>query len=78
MKKFVGKPYAGKPHVRFEEGVGKAFDLPILLYCILCGSLCNTFFLEDYRLTSYLLQFGFESHGCTNKFTGILKTTGNY
>ena len=20
MKKFIGKPYAGKPHVRFEEG----------------------------------------------------------
>jgi hypothetical protein len=25
MKKFVGKPYAGKPHVRFDEGVGKVF-----------------------------------------------------
>jgi len=23
MKKFIGKPYAGKPHVRFDEGVGK-------------------------------------------------------
>jgi hypothetical protein len=22
-KKFIGKPYAGKPHVRFDEGVGK-------------------------------------------------------
>jgi len=25
MMKFVGKPYAGKPHVRFDEGVGKVF-----------------------------------------------------
>ena len=25
-KKFIGKPYAGKPHVRFDEGVGKVFD----------------------------------------------------
>jgi hypothetical protein len=23
MKKFVGKPYAGKPHVRIDEGVEK-------------------------------------------------------
>ena len=23
MKKSIGKPYAGKPHVRFDEGVGK-------------------------------------------------------
>jgi hypothetical protein len=22
-RKFIGKPYAGKPHVRFDEGVGK-------------------------------------------------------
>jgi hypothetical protein len=27
--KFVGKPYAGKPHVRFEEG-GKALRLSLL------------------------------------------------
>ena len=32
MKKFIGKPYAGKPHVRFDEGVGKVFILPALLY----------------------------------------------
>jgi hypothetical protein len=25
MKKFIGKPYAGKPHVRFDEGAGKVF-----------------------------------------------------
>jgi len=24
MTKTLGKPYAGKPHVRFDEGVGKA------------------------------------------------------
>lgn len=24
MKKFIGKPYAGKPHVRIDEGAGKA------------------------------------------------------
>jgi len=30
-KNFIGKPYAGKPHVRFEEGVGKVI-LPSPLY----------------------------------------------
>jgi hypothetical protein len=25
MTKFVGKPYAGKPHVRIDEGAGKGF-----------------------------------------------------
>jgi hypothetical protein len=25
MMKFIGKPYAGKLHVRFDEGVGKEF-----------------------------------------------------
>ena len=34
MTKFVGKPYAGKLHVRFDEGVGKVFCLPALLYCL--------------------------------------------
>ena len=24
-KNFIGKPYAGKPHVRIDEGVGKEF-----------------------------------------------------
>jgi len=33
MKKFIGKPYAGKSHVRIDEGAGKvAFPLPALLY----------------------------------------------
>ena len=33
MKKFIGKPYAGKPHVRIDEGVGRVFSiLPALLY----------------------------------------------
>jgi len=33
LKKFVGKPYAGKPHVRIDEGVGRVFSiLPALLY----------------------------------------------
>lgn len=27
-KNFTGKPYAGKPHVRFDEGVGKENFLP--------------------------------------------------
>jgi hypothetical protein len=31
MKKFIGEPYAGKPHVRFDEGVGKEF-FPFPLY----------------------------------------------
>lgn len=25
---FIGKPYAGKLHVRFDEGVGKVFFFP--------------------------------------------------
>jgi hypothetical protein len=24
-KNFIGKPYAGKPHVRIDEGAGKEF-----------------------------------------------------
>lgn len=42
MKKFVGKPYAGKPHVRIDEGVGKVFEpsrstlLAIQVYLIEC------------------------------------------
>jgi len=32
MKKFIGKPYAGKPHVRIDEGAGKGIILPALLY----------------------------------------------
>jgi hypothetical protein len=26
LTKFIGKPYAGKLHVRFDEGAGKVFD----------------------------------------------------
>ena len=26
MKKFIGEPYAGKPHVRFDEGAGKGLS----------------------------------------------------
>jgi hypothetical protein len=25
-KNFIGKPYAGKPHVRIDEGAGKEFS----------------------------------------------------
>jgi hypothetical protein len=32
MMKFIGKPYAGKPHVRIDEGAGKARAFPALLY----------------------------------------------
>ena len=33
MKKFIGKPYAGKSHVRIDEGAGKVdLPLPALLY----------------------------------------------
>lgn len=31
VMKFIGKPYAGKPHVRIDEGVGKVI-LPSPLY----------------------------------------------
>jgi hypothetical protein len=37
MKKFIGKPYAGKPHVRFDEGAGKVL-LSFPLYSTeICG-----------------------------------------
>jgi hypothetical protein len=40
MKKFIGKPYAGKPHVRIDEGAGKGiFPLPALLYYSPQGSI---------------------------------------
>ena len=33
MKKIIGKPYAGKPHVRIDEGAGEVFlSFPVLLY----------------------------------------------
>ena len=32
MTKFAGKPYAGKPHVRIDEGLGEVNSLPGLLY----------------------------------------------
>jgi hypothetical protein len=32
MKKSMGKPYAGKPHVRFEEGVGRTNIVVLSLY----------------------------------------------
>jgi len=31
MMKFIGKPYAGKPHVRFDEGAGMGL-YPFPLY----------------------------------------------
>ena len=54
--KSLGKPYAGKPHVRFDEGVKEVkvrkcgtdpFPLAsfILLYCLLCV-LCDIGFLN--------------------------------
>ena len=32
MKKLIGKPYAGKLHVRFDEGAGKEFVYSFSLY----------------------------------------------
>jgi hypothetical protein len=29
MTNFIGKPYAGKLHVRFDEGAGKVFSFPL-------------------------------------------------
>ena len=39
MTKFAGKPYAGKPHVRIDEGLGEVNSLPGLLYCPLSEGL---------------------------------------
>jgi hypothetical protein len=33
MTKSIGKPYAGKLHVRFDEGAGMVHNHPALLYC---------------------------------------------
>jgi hypothetical protein len=33
--KILGKPYAGKPHVRFDEGVGAGSTVPTLLYWLM-------------------------------------------
>jgi hypothetical protein len=36
MTKFIGKPYAGKSHVRFDEGAGVAISLLLaLLYWLI-------------------------------------------
>jgi len=32
MTKFIGEPYAGKPHVRFDEGAGKEYVYSFSLY----------------------------------------------
>jgi len=32
MTKFIGEPYAGKLHVRFDEGAGKVNIVPFPLY----------------------------------------------
>ena len=32
MTKFIGEPYAGKPHVRIDEGAGKECVDPFPLY----------------------------------------------
>jgi hypothetical protein len=37
MKKFIGKPYAGKPHVRFDEGAGKVLLSFPLYSTVICG-----------------------------------------
>jgi hypothetical protein len=37
LKKFVGKPYAGKLHVRFDEGAGKVLKaFPLYSTSFLC------------------------------------------
>jgi hypothetical protein len=33
LMNFIGEPYAGKLHVRFDEGAEKGLSLLALLYC---------------------------------------------
>jgi hypothetical protein len=40
LKKFVGKPYAGKLHVRFDEGAGKVLNA-FPLYSTLFGTFAS-------------------------------------
>ena len=49
MMKFIGKPYAGKPHVRFDEGAGEAWAFPALLYRKTLRTLWLNFFLPPYH-----------------------------
>jgi hypothetical protein len=43
-KNILGKPYAGKLHVRFDEGAGKSFTvLTALLYRNSAGNSLNLF-----------------------------------
>jgi hypothetical protein len=53
MKKFIGKPYAGKPHVRFDEGAGKVLLSFPLYSTVICG--IYLFFNTLDKLISYLL-----------------------
>ena len=43
MKKIIGKPYAGKLHVRFDEGAGKVIypSRSTLLVKKIIGLFCN-------------------------------------
>jgi hypothetical protein len=52
MKKFIGKPYAGKPHVRFDEGAGK-----VLLSFPLYSTASVVKKTRKVLCTSYILPF---------------------
>ena len=58
MMKFVGKPYAGKPHVRFDEGAGKVFYLSFPLYST--GKYLEFYFASK-RPSEKYLEFLFAS-----------------
>ena len=68
MMKNIGKPYAGKPHVRFDEGVGKAISLPALLYR-LCEKQNIMYYRTSYR-TSYWTSCRTGYQAVTDQATG--------
>lgn len=46
MTKFKGKPYAGKPHVRFDEGATGLLPRTLLYRDILVASVASNFFIH--------------------------------
>jgi len=54
MKKFIGKPYAGKPHVRIDEGVGKVFlTFPLYSTAFFASFVVNGFLILKTHAASH-------------------------
>jgi hypothetical protein len=58
LTKFIGKPYAGKPHVRFDEGVGKVIDPSCSTLLLKFKSLNHKGSLSTHDVSQRELQLG--------------------